>query len=662
MASDSPAGDAEPRDLLVQLEAERAAVEHWRRVALQRSEEFAALRSRPSVRALLRMERHLRPMAGRVRSARRRLGAAGERLALSAAALRRVGRRRSPTKRGIASPPIASSPPPRRLSVVLVGTGEPRWLADLPPSVSVTRAPEADAVPAALALAIEAGAPDVVGVVAATTEPANSDWLERLVAAMDGTVVAAAPLLVHPCRPVRLATAHDGLVRAAGVGLRLSEGGVPQAVALAAGTRPRPEDGFVDVDAGSGAMLLVDRAAYEGAGGLAPNEDLDAAAVELCARLRARGGRVVLVPTAVAVDHRLVRTRRSLRFAADPTGPGWAAAIDRSGAVLRRAADGRPDPPGRFVVTVAAPSAKVAARWGDWHLAQSLAESLRRLGTEARVQTADHADDLGGRSSDVHLVIRGLQPVRRTPGQRHALWIISHPEAIDDDELDAADLVLVASSRFADHLRRRTSTPVEVMLQATDHRRFRPRPVDPSHRHDVTIVAKSRDVLRPVVLDALAAGLRPAIYGGGWRGLVDPELVVADHVDNEVLPVVYSSAGVVLADHWRTMRAWGFVSNRVYDVVACGTPVISDPVDGLDDLFDGAVLQYRTPDELRRLVDVVLADREGARQQAGRARRNILANHTFDHRAHQLLDRLGGDYGPASGSDARSASASTPPA
>jgi glycosyltransferase involved in cell wall biosynthesis len=534
---------------------------------------------------------------------------------------------------------MGSSPPTRRLAVVLVGTSEPRWLADLPPSVSVTRVAEARTVGVALAGRIEGSAPDLVGVVDAATEPLGADWLERLTVAIEGSVVAAAPLLVHPCRPVRVATAHDGLVRTAGVGLRLDENGVPQAVALAAGTPPQPQDGFVDVDAGSGAVLLADRAAYERAGGLAPADDLDAAAVELCARLRAGGGRVVLVRSAVAVDHRPVRTRRALRFAADPTGPGWAAAIDRSGAVLRRAADGRPDPPRRFVVTVAAPSAKVAPRWGDWHLAQSLAESLRRLGKEVGVQTAERADGLGGRSSDVHIVLRGLQPVRRTAGQRHALWIISHPETIDDEELDAADLVLVASSRFADHLQRRTTTPVEVMLQATDHRRFRSRPVDPSHRHDVTIVAKTRDVLRPVVSDALAAGLRPAIYGGGWRGLVDPALVVADHVDNEVLPVVYSSAGVVLNDHWRTMRAWGFVSNRLYDVLACGTPVISDPVDGMDELFDGAVLQYRTPDELQALVNEVLADREGARQRAGRGRRVVLANHTFDHRARHLVDQ-----------------------
>ena len=50
------------------------------------------------------------------------------------------------------------------------------------------------------------------------------------------------------------------------------------------------------------------------------------------------------------------------------------------------------------------------------------------------------------------------------------------------------------------------------------------------------------------------------------------------------------------------MQAWGFVSNRLFDVLACGTPVISDPVAGMAELFDGAVLEYRGPAELRALV------------------------------------------------------------
>jgi Glycosyl transferases group 1 len=635
--SDPENDDAELRDLRVELNAERAAVEHWRRIADQRSEEFAALRKRPSVRALLGMERRIGPIVARARSARRRLGAAADRVALSAGALRMAGRR---TSRASLTAPAGLRPSglARRVALAVVGPGEPTWVRDLPAGVAVVRVHEPGVARVALARAIVESDPSVVGVVHTGSEPLTPDWLARLASVIDGAVAAAVPLVVHPRRPLRRATAHDGLVRAAGVGLGLDRDGAPVAELFGAGAIPDPAGAVVDVAAGSGAVLLVDRAAYEAAGRLASADDLAAAMVELCTRLRAAGGRVVLVPGAVVADHRPVRSRRDLRFAVDPRGSGWAAAIDRSGALLRRAADGGAGPVLRFAVTVASPSAKVAARWGDWHLAQALAESLRRLGHEVRVQTADRSDDLAGRASDVHVVLRGLQSVRRTTGQRHVLWIISHPETIDGDELDAADLVLVASPRFADELRRRTATPVDVMLQATDQRRFRPRPADPAHRHDVTIVAKTRDVLRPVVADALAAGLRPAIYGAGWRGLVDPDLVVADHVDNEVLPIVYSSAGVVLNDHWRTMRTWGFVSNRLFDVLACGTPMISDQVEGMAELFDGAVLEYHTPDELGALVDEVLAVPEAARQRAELGRRAVVANHTFDHRARQLID------------------------
>jgi hypothetical protein len=629
------------RDVRLELDAERAAVEHWRRIARRRTDDYAALRNRTSVRLLLGLERRARPVVARAGSARRRVGAAAERLALTAGALGRGRRRRLLSPRG----PMRPSPPPgrtRRLGIVVVGSDEPQWSHALDAVGEVVRVTAPSGARVGLAEVIASAAPDVVGIVHAASEALTPDWVERLVAPIDGSTVAAVPLLVHPRRPLERATAHDGLVRAAGVELHLDGDGTPVAQLSDAGAVPRPEGGVADVDAGSAAALFVDRRAYEAAGGLAATDELDAAAVELCARLRAAGGRVVLVPDAVVVDHRPVRSRRDLRFAVDPGGAAWAAAIDRSGAVLRQVADRRAEPTLRFAITVAAPSSKVAARWGDWHLAQALADSLRQLGHAVRVQTADHADDPAGRACDVHLVARGLQPVRRTAGQRHVLWIISHPEAIDDGELDAADLVLVASPGFADRLRQRTSTPVEVMLQATDHRRFRPRPVDPVHRHDVTIVAKTREVLRPVVSDALAAGLRPAIYGGGWRGLVDPGLVVADHIDNEALPVVYSSAGVVLNDHWRTMRAWGFASNRLFDVLACGTPVISDPVDGMDELFDRAVLEYHSPDELRALVDEVLADPEAARQRAERGRKVVLANHTFDHRARQLLDCVAG--------------------
>src|SRR5262249_10142955 len=154
------------------------------------------------------------------------------------------------------------------------------------------------------------------------------------------------------------------------------------------------------------------------------------------------------------------------------------------------------------------------------------------------------------------------------------------------------------------------------------------------------VVAKARDVLRRAVGDALAAGLRPAIYGSGWEGLVDPALVVADYVPNATLPVVYSSIGVLLADHWDAMRAWGIVSNRIFDALACGTPVISDFLPEVRELFGDSVPMYQDSAELCSLVEAALADPDAAKRRAGEARACVRTDHSFDQRARQFLAAL----------------------
>jgi spore maturation protein CgeB len=103
---------------------------------------------------------------------------------------------------------------------------------------------------------------------------------------------------------------------------------------------------------------------------------------------------------------------------------------------------------------------------------------------------------------------------------------------------------------------------------------------------------------------------------------------------------VYSSVGVLLNDHWQTMRDWGFVSNRLFDALACGTPVISDDLLELDELFGGAVVEYHDAGELRELVEAALADPVAARDRAARGRDLVREHHTFEHRARELLDAL----------------------
>jgi hypothetical protein len=429
-------------------------------------------------------------------------------------------------------------------------------------------------------------------------------------------------------------------VRSQGFDFAVGSGGEPIAIARGAGGEPRLQGDVTEIPAAPLRGLVVARDAYLAAGGLEFAEDEDLAGIDLCARLRRDGGRIVHVPSAALYDDRPVLSRAAFHRPVDIADKRWHTVVDRHGPALVRTASRNGRVARRWVITTAAPSKKVAARWGDVHLAEGLATALRRLGEDVHVQTYDAADSLAARSRDLHLVLRGVAPVRRTPGQRHVLWVISHPESLEGEECDAADLVLVASSRYADHLRARTSTPVEEFLQATDPERFRPGPVDPAFRHPVTVVAKTRGVMRPIVADALAAGIRPAIYGGGWRGLVDPGLVVADHVDNGLLAAVYRSAGVVLNDHWDTMRAWGFVSNRIFDVLACGTPVISDHLPEIQQLLGDTVATYTTIAELADAVDAVLANPDAARERAQAGRAEVLARHTFDHRARWLLELL----------------------
>jgi spore maturation protein CgeB len=88
------------------------------------------------------------------------------------------------------------------------------------------------------------------------------------------------------------------------------------------------------------------------------------------------------------------------------------------------------------------------------------------------------------------------------------------------------------------------------------------------------------------------------------------------------------------------MRAWGFVSNRLFDVLACGTPVISDHLPEIDELFGGAVATYSSPADLGNQIRAALADPATAREVATGGRAIVLAQHTFDHRAHQLLSLL----------------------
>ncbi len=165
---------------------------------------------------------------------------------------------------------------------------------------------------------------------------------------------------------------------------------------------------------------------------------------------------------------------------------------------------------------------------------------------------------------------------------------------------------------------------------------MRPDP-SPELAHELVYVANSRNVLRPIARDLLPTEHDLAIWGTRWEGLIDTSQLIAEHVPNDELHRVYSSAGIVLNDHWDDMREHGYISNRIYDALACGALVLSDDVPGLAERFGDAVAVYRSPAELRELIERLLADPAERRRRGELGRAAVLADHTFAHRVDELL-------------------------
>lgn len=315
-----------------------------------------------------------------------------------------------------------------------------------------------------------------------------------------------------------------------------------------------------------------------------------------------------------------------------PEGPGGFAA-ERVGAATETVF-----PDKSIAIQLSAPSWSAARTWGDYYLALALRDALVRSGFEASLSLA--GEEMGETAGDdVRLHIRGRRPGARNPGQLNVVWLISHPEDVGHSELDRYDLVLVASEPYAASLRERLEARVETFLQFTDPDVFSPTPSQ-QDAHQVLFVGNWRGEFRKVVRDLLPTELELALVGSGWDRLA-PEHAIAEWVPNDELSRLYSSCGVLLADHWDDMRRNGFVSNRIFDALACEAYVIADRFGELDRITRGTVDTYESEDELREMLELAIEDPLRCRELGRRGREIVLRSHTADHRASALIELIG---------------------
>ena len=457
-----------------------------------------------------------------------------------------------------------------------------------------------------------------------------------------GWLPAVHRALADPGRAVAQATVLGADGRVGSAGLRM---GPAQTLVTARGRAVddlRRHGPVLPVHAAEhGAVLLRDGALLAG---LDPALAPELAVPDLCRRLAGSGaGTAVTALDAIAAPATRLRRGVNLRRPA-VSGP------------RHDPGDFEPPPPSpglaaRWVIKTAMPVDPRSLAWGDLYFARCLAAALERLGRQVVIDRRPAIGLPVDPPCEVELVLRGLEPVpprpvggpeTRGPGPVRLMWVISHPDQVADVELAAVDLVFAASMSWSAATTARTGISVRPLLQATDPGRFHPHDLPTAggaKAEPVLFAGNSRGVFRPVVRHLVEAGIEVGVYGGKWGAFLGPGGVRAEFLPNDQLAAAYASAGVVLNDHWEDMRRLGFISNRVFDAAACGARVVSDRVEGMEEMFGGLVRSFSGSAELVELVRGAPAgfpddtERRRIGEQVGR-------EHSFDQRARTLLDAV----------------------
>ena len=251
----------------------------------------------------------------------------------------------------------------------------------------------------------------------------------------------------------------------------------------------------------------------------------------------------------------------------------------------------------QWSIVTSAPKGEAGKQWGDYWFATDLAQALIAEGVEAKVVSRAGANSEKRDSDDVVVVLRGLRRVvPSNTSSTWMLWVISHPELVEPGEASQYSRAFAASNHWSPEPEIGEFTP---LLQATNANRFTP--TASTQKSGVLFVGSTRGEFRPVVRDALAAGIPLEVYGVGWEEFLSPDQIAGEFLPNGELPKAYANSAIVLNDHHREMAELGFLSNRLFDSVATGARVVSDPALGLNEVFGSSVVTYRGPEELAEI-------------------------------------------------------------
>ena len=272
------------------------------------------------------------------------------------------------------------------------------------------------------------------------------------------------------------------------------------------------------------------------------------------------------------------------------------------------------------------PDPKMRLLWGDHWVKQELEKELAGLGF-----------DQGRKNSNINIHLFGSPARAFDEHSLNMVWLYSHPDMVTIENLRQFDYIFCASSHFLPKLSAMGYLSVELMPSCTSKT-----PVQAPIEHDMIFLGNARESRpdgRAIVGDMIRTGLDFKVWGNLWERILPKKNYGGRYWDYGRLEELYAGAKITLNDHHPDMEREGFVSNKVFDILASGGFVISGKNKGLAPLFEDSVPEYESSEHLKELVEYYLENPEERLRLMAKGLK-IARSHTYAERAMQFTKEL----------------------
>lgn len=197
------------------------------------------------------------------------------------------------------------------------------------------------------------------------------------------------------------------------------------------------------------------------------------------------------------------------------------------------------------------------------------------------------------------------------------------------------DLLLSSSERGARLMSEHARKLCSILRIATNPKRF-----DCSSRTSIPSLdyvftgsywGVSRDVIN--ALSEIPKSLRGGIYGKNWDNHVSLSHLYRGFVQYAELSGIYAQSRLVIDDANHQTKDWGAANSRVFDALAAGCLVITNSQTVSEEVFDGLLPVYQSPEHLSDLIRYFTAKPKNYESLQSKLRSLVLKHHLYRHRA-----------------------------